>query len=87
MLIVVHRLGREVVQVKSLVASLDASLHTVPTRQRATEFLLALLPFQSSKNGTSHEEVIIVRFLLFIPPPLKKAIHLQYLTCTYIKIR
>jgi hypothetical protein len=69
--------------VNPITTSENVPRDVMTTRQQSTKFLLALLSLQPLKNSTNKEEVvIIIRFLLFNPPSLKKVAleprHLPY---------
>jgi hypothetical protein len=59
----------------------------MPTWQRSTKFLLAFLSLQPLNKSTNKEDIIIIiGFLWFIPPSLKK-VDLEPLHLPYHKIK
>jgi hypothetical protein len=67
----VYTLVCEVVLVDAIVTSQNVSWHFAATRQRSTELFLALVPPKALKKTSNDEELVILRFILLVPPTTK----------------
>jgi hypothetical protein len=73
MFLTVYTLVREVVQVDAIVTSQNVPWHFAATLQRSTKLFLALVSLGALKKTSNDEEVVNIRFVLFIPPSMNSS--------------